>query len=261
MTTPPDDLTETLSRRLDTRWAGRPLVLKTHTGSTNDDAHAAAMAGAPHGYTIVADAQSAGRGRHGRLWFSPPGENLYVSVVIRPRLRTTEAPLVTLAAGLAVADAIAPWISERRVTIKWPNDVRIDGRKVAGVLVEGNIRGEQLAFAVVGIGINVRGATLPDTLATTATTLRLASGMTVSRSAVLHTLLAALELRIDSLLTDGPEPTISAVSARCDTLGTRVRVDGIEGVAERITASGGLLLRRDDGTHTEVRAGEITTLM
>jgi BirA family biotin operon repressor/biotin-[acetyl-CoA-carboxylase] ligase len=254
-----EDLARVAARRLPTRWAARPLVLKSETVSTNDDARAAAVAGAPHGYTVVADAQSGGRGRRGRVWHSPPGENLYLSLVARPRLMIPDAPLLTLAAGLAVADTLDTMVAPGRVTIKWPNDVRTDGRKVAGVLVEGSARGAVLSFAIVGIGVNVRGTTLPEQLAPIATTVRLATGAEPDRGAVLAALLGALEARIDLLLAQGGAPVVAAVSARCDTLGTRVRVDEVVGTARAITSAGGLLVARDDGTEVEVRAGEVAS--
>lgn len=254
-----DDLLQVQARPVPTRWAGRPLLVKAETVSTNDDARTAAAAGAPHGYAVVADAQSGGRGRRGRAWHSPPGENLYLSLVVRPPLRAVEAPLLTLAAGLAVAEALDAFVPAHRVSIKWPNDVRIDARKVAGVLVEGSVRGADLAFAVVGIGVNVRGSVLPEALVPIATTVRLACGAETDRGPVLVTLLGALEAHIDRLLAEGPAPLVAAVSARCDTLGQRVRADDIEGTAEAITAGGGLRIRRADGTHAEVRAGEVTS--
>src|SRR5437868_3626316 len=132
-----DDLARFAARKPRTRWAGQPTVFKPETGSTNDDVRAAALTGAATGFTVLADTQTAGRGRRGRSWHSPPGENLYVSVLARPALEAAHAPLITLAAGLAVRDAVLEWTQSQPVAIKWPNDVRIDGRKIAGVLVEG----------------------------------------------------------------------------------------------------------------------------
>jgi BirA family transcriptional regulator, biotin operon repressor / biotin---[acetyl-CoA-carboxylase] ligase len=125
------------------------------------------------------------------------------------------------------------------------------------VLVEGSVRGSALSFVVVGIGINVRGTSLPDELAPIATTLRLATGREVDRGEVLERLLASLETRIDALVREGPAGTVSAVTACCDTLSTRVRVDAIAGIAESISDAGGLMIRGDDGVLREARAGEV----
>lgn len=255
-----DELVALATAPLGTRWVGRPLVLRHETGSTNDDVRAAAQAGAPTGYTVLADAQRAGRGRRGRAWHSPPGESLYVSVLLRPRLAPADAPVIALAAALAVCDAVATVLpSDRVLTIKWPNDVRVDGRKVAGVLVEGALRGAALAHAVVGIGLNVRGRALPEELAASATTLRLArGGADLSRVPVALALLVGLEARLDALAQPGgAADAIAAVAARCDTLGRRVAIDEVAGVAESIAPSGALCVRRDDGELVEVRAGEV----
>jgi BirA family biotin operon repressor/biotin-[acetyl-CoA-carboxylase] ligase len=174
-------------------------------------------------------------------------------------MRPEDAPLLTLASGLAVRDAVVQFIEPAsRVTIKWPNDVRIDGRKVAGVLVEGSIRGASLAFAVVGIGLNVRGTTLPDELATRATSMRLARGEDLARDAVLEALLIALERRVDQFVSGGGSDIVREVSLHCDTLGTEVSIDDVRGRAESIGANGALWVVRDDGTRVEVRSGEVT---
>lgn len=253
-----DDLVALASSRLATRWVGHPLVLREVTESTNDDARRAAQAGAPTGYTVLANEQSHGRGRHGRAWHSPPGESLYVSVVIRPAMRPDEAPMLTLTAGLAVRDAVAHFVEpSSRVKIKWPNDVRVDGRKVAGVLVEGIVRGPELAFAVAGLGVNVRGTALPDELAARATTLRLARGSDLSRAEVLDALLAALECRVEQLQRDGAPGIVRAVSEHCDTLGAEVTVDGLTGRAVAIAADGALRIAHGNAAITDVRAGEL----
>ncbi len=253
-----EDLVELSTRRVPTRWVGHPLVLRETLESTSDAARDAAQSGASAGYTVVADAQTRGRGRRGRVWHSPPGESLYVSVLMRPSMRPDEAPVLTLAAGLAVRDAVSRFVEPAsRVTIKWPNDVRVDGLKVAGVLVEGSVRGTGLAFAVVGIGVNVRGTTMPDELVARATTLRRATGADVRRADVLEALLVALERRVEELQRDGAMRIIEAVSAHCDTLGSDVTIDDVKGRAVSIATDGALRVERGDGTITEVRAGEI----
>src|SRR5262249_7148114 len=149
------------------------------TGSTNDDAAALVRAGAPHGTVVVADEQTQGRGRQGRSWGSPPGANLHLSAVLRPPLPPHEAPPLTLAAAVAVCDALRGLGADAR--IKWPNDVVIDDRKVAGILTESSTRGGGLDAVVIGIGVNVNWTELAPELAATATSVALAVGRPVDR--------------------------------------------------------------------------------
>jgi BirA family biotin operon repressor/biotin-[acetyl-CoA-carboxylase] ligase len=211
-----------------TRWAGRPLVRLASVASTNDVAREAARTGAPHGYAVVADAQTAGRGRRGRAWDSPPGASLYLSVLLRPSLEPTESAALTLFVGLAVARACDRFVPPGAVTVKWPNDVRIHRKKSAGILVEGSVRDGRLDAVIVGIGLNVAE----------------------------H---EELERAVDAMTLGGAprREAMDALRARCDTLGTRVAIDGIEGVAEDIEDDGALRVLREDQTRVSIRSGEI----
>jgi BirA family biotin operon repressor/biotin-[acetyl-CoA-carboxylase] ligase len=254
-----DDLARVAGAGLRTRWLGKPLRYVSETGSTNDDVRAEAARGAGHGLGVVADAQTAGRGRRGRGWFSPRGESVYCSVLLRPaNLPSDRAGLLALAAGLAVAEAVDPWVRDERVTVKWPNDVRVGGKKVSGVLVEGVARADAPGYFVLGVGLNVNGDALPDELAATATTLRIArGGARLDRGEVFAGLCARLETRLDSVLRGDATAVLEALRARCDTLGTRVSVDGVSGLAGAIADDGALVIRRDDGSETSVRSGEV----
>ncbi len=236
---------------------GKDFHFREATESTNDDARALAAAGAPHGALVVADTQTAGRGRRGRAWRSPPGENLYASFVLRPAVSLADAPSLSLVAGLAVAEAVAEHCPRADVRVKWPNDVRVGGKKLAGVLLEGSLRGAELAWLVLGVGVNVRGAAPPDGVEDIATTVRLARGEDVSRAAVLASLCARLEQRVGAFERGGFAAVRDAVGARCETLGTRVRVGEVEGVAESLDADGALVVRRDDGARVPVRVGDV----
>lgn len=245
-----DDLAGFLSPA---RWAGHPATVVAETGSTSDDARRAAEAGAPHGALFVADAQTAGRGRLGRRWASPPGANLYASIVLRPRGLARDLSLLPLAAGLAVAecvDAFAPG----RAMIKWPNDVRVDGAKLAGVLVEGALRGEHFAHVVVGVGLNVRGDA--PAVDQAATTLRAVCGRDLPRGEVLAALLLALEARFDALDAGAVDALRDAVAARCETLGRALRVRGRPATATALRDDGGLAVRFDDGAEAVVHGSE-----
>jgi BirA family biotin operon repressor/biotin-[acetyl-CoA-carboxylase] ligase len=242
-----------------TRWAGRPLVRLAAVGSTNDLVREAGRTGAPHGYAVLADAQTAGRGRRGRVWESPPGASLYLSVLLRPELELSDAAALALFAGLAVARACDRFVPPGAVTVKWPNDVRIHRKKIAGVLVEGAIRDGRLDAAIVGIGLNVAEREWPDALRDRATTLSAHAERPVSRESALGAVLEELESAVDAIMAGGEarSAAMNALRARCDTLGTRVSVDGITGVAEALEDDGALRVLQDDGSRVAVRSGEL----
>ncbi len=178
-----------------TRWLGRELRGVASTRSTNDDVLALARAGAAHGLVVIADEQTGGRGRLGRTWTSPPGQNLYLSALLRPELPPGGAPPITLAAAVAVAEALNE--SGVRASIKWPNDVLImvdsKEKKVAGILTESVTRGSRLEAVVLGIGVNLNWRELPAELVPIATSVALATGEAVDRDAFAAALLARLE--------------------------------------------------------------------
>jgi BirA family biotin operon repressor/biotin-[acetyl-CoA-carboxylase] ligase len=217
---------------------GLPRLHHRRPDSTNERAKALAAAGAPHGTLVTAEEQSAGRGRQGRTWTAPPGTAVLMSLVIRE-----PDPLLPLAAAIAVCEACES-LAPVECGIKWPNDVWIDERKVAGILVEGRPRE---GWAVLGIGLNVVPVEFPLELRATATSL--ASG---SVEEALAELLVALESR----LAEPPERTLSAWRERDALLGRRVRWEGGEGVAVGVSDTGGLLVDTDTGP-AELDAGEV----
>ena len=235
---------------------GRPLIVKTTTGSTNDDAKRLAVEGCAQGTVVLADVQTAGRGRLGRTWFSPPATNLYFSVVWRDGLRAASLGSFALATGLAVAPALDAFVPTP-MRIKWPNDVRSGGRKVAGVLAEAIFRGDRPYALVLGVGVNVRQVDFPSEFAERATSLRNLRGADLRRSDVLRALLRELESTLDLLAHRGFDALHPGVVARCETLGTTVRVGGVEGLAMGIDGGGGLLVRSGDGTMHTVTSGEV----
>lgn len=252
---------------------GKPLILKSETESTNDDVRAAAANGATTGYTVVADHQTAGRGRRGRVWHSPREKNLYLSILLRHTLPIEISPLLTFAAGVAVAKTCEAFVGEhsesKRVTIKWPNDVRIDGKKVCGILVEASLRSSNgspvgtvgtarsASTAIVGIGINVHRQEFPEELVGIATTLEQSSEAAVSRPAVLRRLLSEWEAASTLMLARNSQAIVDAVRSRCDTIGARVSIEGVLGVATEIRDDGSLVVRSDDGAEHVMRSGEV----
>lgn len=260
---------ETLAERLRTAWLGRAHIHLDGCVSTNDRAAAEARAGAPEGLLVTADAQTGGRGRQGRAWHSPAGDNLYFSLLLRPRRPVAEIPPLTLLAGGALAEAIGSFGVAARV--KWPNDllVRIGGRprKLAGILTEASTEGERIGHVVVGVGLNVNTETFPHELTDRATSLRLcggAGGAPWSRVEVLARVLASLEAAYDRFAVAGPAAAIALWEAHADrALRCRARVGGrdIEGTTAGVGADGSLRLRDDAGVVHPVVSGEVVEVL
>lgn len=235
---------------------GTPLIWTAETVSTNDDAMAAARAGAPHGATFVADLQTRGRGRRGHVWTSPPGENLMFSVVLRPRLALARVTALPLVVGLAVRAAAAARVAVP-VTVKWPNDVLAGGRKLAGVLVESQLQGRELAAVIVGVGLNVAMRELPDEILDVATSLALCGASDLDRKTLLADVLSNLAQRLATFEREGLAP-FHAELTRFDALvGQRVRTESAAGIARGIDRDGALLLEDDAGGITRVIAGAV----
>ena len=183
----------------ETRWLGRPREHWAELGSTNDRAMTWARAGAPHGAIVTADAQTAGRGRLGRAWASESGEDLYVSAILRPDAGKPLGAL-GLAVGVGVREGLAAWLPAAR--LKWPNDVLVGGRKLAGILCEARWVGSS-PEVVAGFGVNVGRALFPGPLATTATSMRRELATPPDRGEVLRQILPALESALAAFFAGG----------------------------------------------------------
>jgi len=254
---------------LATAWLGRPHLHLPACPSTNDRATAEGRAGAAEGLLVTTDEQTAGRGRLGRTWHAPVGENLAFSLLLRPARPPVEIPPLTLMAGAAVAGALRALGFDARV--KWPNDVLLGHgaggvsagrrRKVAGILTEASSLGERIGFVVVGVGLNVNTTQFPAELADKATSLRLArGGEALDRGQVLAAVLAAFEPAYERFCALGPPAAVAAWNEHADRdLRCRVRVGerDVEGVTDGVSADGALRLRADDGTLHLVVSGEI----
>ena len=248
-----------IAGRLGTRFVGRAWRFVAQCGSTNDEAAAWARAGAPAGAVVVADAQSRGRGRLGREWASPPGEDLYFSTVLRPPLAPRALPPLTLAVGVALAEAVeAAGIAHPRAALKWPNDLLVDGRKAAGILTEMACAGERLEHVVVGVGVNLNRRAFPPELDERATSLALAAGAPIDRAAFAAALCARIEAWHDRFVARGAAEVARAFRARAAPWGRAVHVDGAEvGIAEEIDDEGALIVRRGDGRRRRLLSGEL----
>jgi len=248
---------------LHTHDLGQVLHCEDELPSTNDAAKELAEAGAVHGEVVIAESQTAGRGRRGRTWVSPSGRNLYMSVVLRPHLAPQRAPELTLVASLAACDACRQAGVE--AGIKWPNDVLVEGRKVAGILTELSAESDEVHWVVLGIGVNLNAedADFPDELRDVASSLAIERGQPVPRALFTAALLSTLEQWLDLHAADGFGPIRDAWRARSCTLGREVRVDvegrEITGRAEDIDDTGALLVRTGSGL-VRVVAGDVRLL-
>lgn len=245
---------------LSTRELGRTLHHFEAVASTNAQAFELAQEGATHGEVVIAETQTAGKGRRGRAWVSPPGKNLALSVVLRPELPPARAPELTLVAAVALAETLNEAGAEAR--IKWPNDVQLDGRKVAGILTELSADTERVHFVIVGIGVNLNSTLedFPEELQPHVTSVGRARGQPVPRALFTAALLTRLEAWLDTWQEQGFGPIRAQWKALSSTLGQDVLVRGeareLRGVAEDIDESGALLVRVD-GTLERVLAGDV----
>ena len=245
------------------RGAWRQVEWHEETDSTQRVARDRARAGAPEGTVVIAERQTAGRGRLGRSWHSPGGLNLYCSIVLRPSLAPGAVPQLALVAGIAAAAAIAEEIG-RRPAIKWPNDVLVDGRKVVGIITEMESELERVTHVILGIGVNLNAprSAFPPELRRKATSLRVATGRRVDRAAFTGRLLAALEARYGRFVRGGFASMRAEWEAHSSLTGADVRVLGLEGeVAGRVLGvdtDGALRVRRRGGNVVRILAGEVT---
>jgi len=243
------------------RWLGAQRIDLASCGSTNDEAARLARAGASHGTIVIAQHQTAGRGREGRAWASPPDTGLYLSAIVRPPLPLALVPPMTLAIGIGLCDAVRECGAD--AVLKWPNDVLVNSRKLAGVLVEAQSQGSRLEAVIVGIGVNLAGA-LPAPVAGTAITLDHACGTTgfatARREVFIARLCAHVERWIDRYVAIGLPSIIPAWHERMATgLVARATVDGALMVGEvaGLDGDGALLLRDDAGRLHRVRSGDV----
>jgi BirA family biotin operon repressor/biotin-[acetyl-CoA-carboxylase] ligase len=243
---------------------GQRLVELAECDSTSDEAAALAAAGAPHGTVVVAAAQRRGRGRLGRDWYSPPGENLYLSCILRPELSPGALPPVTLAAGVAVAEAVAALDLQPR--LKWPNDVLSGARKLGGILTEMTTRANRVDAAVLGIGINANSTRFPPALGrrTAATSLAIELGGPVDLIGLRGEVLARLEVWLDLFFRGGLAEVAPSWLRWSRMAGQRVQVvvngRAAQGIARGLDPSGGLDVELDRGQHVTIVAGDVTVL-
>ena len=251
-----------LEQGVKTKTMGQSIYFYEETDTTNNRARELALEGAPEGTLVVAEKQTAGRGRRGKVWESPLGTGIWMSLVLRPQIAPTEASVLTLLCGLATAEAIE---AETGLSagIKWPNDILINGKKAVGILTEMDCEMSEVHFVIPGIGINVNTASFPPEIAEIATSLYLECGKTVSRRRLVHKVLERLEEHYETFLRTGSfAAMLEDYRKHCITLGKEVHVLGREpffAEALDITPEGELLVRRaDNGKEEVVFSGEVS---
>ena len=258
----PDDLAAALTMAGDRAGIfARRVLWYPEVGSTNDVAATLANGGEPEGTVVIADAQSAGRGRHGRTWASPSGAGLYMSIVMRPPAHAVS--LLTIAAGVALADGIHA-ATGLQPQLKWPNDVYFGGRKLAGILAEAGTSSAWGQHVVVGCGINLMPAAYPPDVAARATSIESELGRPVDRGLLLIECLAALHLRYGELQSRAGAAIVARWRDRAaSTFGRRVEWDASgstrRGVAEDIDDTGALLVR-EGAARARLISGEVRWL-
>ena len=267
----PDVMTkEELDSLMHTRWAGKNIVYYDATDSTNLRIRELGDAGAPHGTLAVADRQTAGRGRRGRSWESPPGSSIYMSVLLRPDIPPDRAPMLTLVMALSVAEGIRQCMetggdsgNSLEIQIKWPNDIIINGKKLAGILTEMSSQVDYINHVTVGVGINVNRTEFPEEIRETASSLCLECGHTVKRAPLIAAVMERLEDNYDIFLRtldlSGLLERYSALLVNRDrevmVLGTK---EQYRAYALGINSTGELIVRREDGSTEEIFAGEVS---
>jgi BirA family biotin operon repressor/biotin-[acetyl-CoA-carboxylase] ligase len=243
------------------RVIGRDIQVFQETSSTNDVAEHLARDGVAEGAVVFAETQQKGRGRLGRKWVSPTAKGLWFSVLLRPNLRPQEATQVTVLAATALARALRQH-GIAQPAIKWPNDILVRDRKLAGVLTELAAEIDRIRYVILGIGVNVNLAEFPAELRGTATSLRIETGHPVRRAELAASILRELDFDYDRLCR-GQFPRIAEEwAAQCTTLGRRVSIHvgdrSVRGRAESLDDSGALLLRTDYGHLERIVGGDVT---
>ena len=245
---------------------GSRVLWLDSTTSTNDIAARLAESGAEDGTTVIAGTQTAGRGRHRRAWFSPPGAGLYVSIIVRPGAGldgTNPAVLLTLASGVAIAQAVRA-VTGLLTRIKWPNDVLVGGRKLAGILAESAVQGGAVQFVVIGFGVNLHAAAYPPELDSRVTSIEAETSRPPDRALILAEIIASMGERYADLRAGRFDVILSAWRQLAWSLpGARVEWDSpsgvVRGLAEDIDRDGALLVRVA-GSLQRVVAGEVRWL-
>lgn len=259
----PDKMTENEIRSLlATKWAGQKLFCYDEIDSTNLALRRLDDQDSVHGALIVADKQSAGRGRRGRAWESPAGSNIFMSILLKPDIMPDQAPMMTIVMAYSVAKAIRN-LTGLDAKIKWPNDIVLNGKKVCGILTEMSAEIDFVHYVIIGIGINVNMESFSDELLSTATSLYIEGGKRVKRSKLIAEIFGEFEKDYEDFIKDGNlgrlKVPYNELLVNCEQE-VRVLQPGkeYEGIAHGIDDEGNLLVETEDGEIHKVYAGEVS---
>jgi BirA family transcriptional regulator, biotin operon repressor / biotin---[acetyl-CoA-carboxylase] ligase len=248
-----------IAAALEAAGAATLVTVVAESGSTNDDARAAAHAGAPHGAAFLAEHQHSGRGRRGRSWHAPPGESICLSLVLRPALSPDRLAPLSLVAGLAVARVVDRALDRAgAAAIKWPNDVLVRGGKIAGILIESSLSAAESPLCIVGVGLNVHTRLFPadPSYAQPPTSLALAGAAELDRDHLAAELIASLRQHVDGYVRDGLGALRSELARRDALFGRTVTAAGLVGVARGFDGEGALLIEAAGQRHA-IRSGSV----
>ncbi|MCF6266804.1 MAG: biotin--[acetyl-CoA-carboxylase] ligase [Desulfuromusa sp.] len=255
-------LASEIERGLNCQLIGRSVISFPETDSTNVRARRLAEEGAIEGTVVVADRQSAGRGRLGRRWESPPGVNLYCSILLRPQIPVQQAPQLTFLTAVAVAETLQE-LCQFSAEVKWPNDILINGAKISGLLNEMNAETEQIHFVILGVGVNLNmtESQFPDGLNYPATSVFMETGQPIDRLNFLQFFLQRLDLYYSEFLQEGFTPIRHRWESLCHIMNKQVEVDRgnrcLRGTVVGLEADGALRLQQQDGQIEKILAGDV----
>lgn len=247
---------------MESKWMGRKVLFLEETDSTNTEGRRQAEKGAADGTLVVAERQSAGKGRRGRNWSSPAGSGIWMSLILKPDLEPSCAPMLTLLAGLAVSLGIEDFCGIKS-QIKWPNDLTLSGKKICGILTEMSADMEMIRYVVVGIGINVNTEEFPEEIGETATSLLIEGGQRLKRGGMIACIMKRMEEYYERFLVTSDLSCIGKeYEERLVNLDRQVLVlapkGQYQGICRGINSNGELLVEREDGTVTQVMSGEVS---
>ena len=251
-----------IQRNLKTHIIGRKMFVFESLDSTNSCAKTLAETGTPAGTVVVADHQTAGRGRMGRSWVSEPGLNLLFSIVLRPSFPKESSGLLTFYSAVFIARALEK-ATGHSIECKWPNDILINGKKCCGILLENSFLLNRLDFSIIGIGVNVNQPAFEDSLAASATSLFIEFGRAFDRRTLLQTILREADVSFPLVMKNEPNKIMKEWNARCSMFGKPVTIANkeqlISGTALRLDPEGGLVIETPVGQSTYY-AGDVTVI-
>ena len=259
----PDIITKSeIASRLGTKWAGKSLYCFDEVDSTNIVAKKKAEEGAEHGTLIVADKQSAGRGRRGRSWESPAGKDIYMTIMLKPEFTPDKASMLTLVMALAATRAVQD-VTQLSCSIKWPNDIVVNGKKICGILTEMSAELDYIHYVVIGIGINVNLEVMPDEIKENATSLLLESKKKILRAHIIERVMHYFEQYYEMFLqTEDLSMLLKAYNGYLINQDKEVCVldpkEEYTGIAQGINSQGELLVKKENGEIVQVYAGEVS---